>query len=427
MDFYQNLSSIFSRMNIFILFFQRYLFSSRSGAVVKTMARLCWLATMIGVFSLIVVSSIMNGFNRSIRAKLLSVEPHLSIVASPQVLSSIRDRISLDQIQELGQFARQDVIIRTLDGRFSGGIAKGLESEGLSNFMARVFQLRFKAGSGVQFDPEEAALETNEILIGSDLARELNVFEGDEVVLIPPESLLGPQSEMPKFERVRVKSIFTTEFAEVDSKLLLFKLADKPMRFQSHISGEVGIEFRLKKPDEFEETKKYLKSLVSNESAIKVESWADRNKALFFALRLEKVAMTTFLGLSVLITCFSLITVLVMLISQKRKEIGLLMSVGFSRKKTEKLFLLVGVFLSSFGLFIGLLLGILVSLLIDKYPMNVLPDIYYDSSLPAELSASFVLGVAIFCIVVVVVAAYWPVRLYLKKSPSENLRQFISE
>jgi lipoprotein-releasing system permease protein len=414
-------------MSIFILFFRRYLFSNRSGAVVKTMARLCWLATLIGVFSLIIVSSIMNGFNRSIRTKLLSVEPHLSVMTDEATLLRIQSQIGFDKIDEMNRFAKQDVIIRTLDGRFSGGVAKGLEANGLYNFMNRLFKLKFKQGSHVEFDEEQAELGVNELMIGSDLARELNLFEGDEVVLIPPESLLGPQSEMPKFERMHIKTIFTTEFAEVDSKLLLFKLSDSPMRFQSKVSGEQGLEFRLKKPDDFENMKSYVRSLVEPGAWMTLESWADRNKALFFALRLEKVAMTTFLGLSVLITCFSLITVLVMLISQKRKEIGLLMSVGFSKKNTERLFLSIGVFLSSFGLFTGLILGVIVSILIDKYPLNILPDIYYDSSIPSELSTIFVVGVTLFCVIVAVMAAYWPVRLYMKNTPSENLRQLVAD
>ncbi|MCB0350460.1 MAG: FtsX-like permease family protein [Bdellovibrionales bacterium] len=414
-------------MNIFVLFFRRYLFSSRSGAVVKTMARLCWSATLIGVFSLIIVSSIMNGFNRSIRTKLLSVEPHLSIVSDENTLLAIQGQIDLDKVEELNRFARQDVIIRTLDGRFSGGIAKGLEADGLYNFMNRLFKLKFKQGSRVEFDAAQAELGSNELMIGTDLARELNLFEGDEVVLIPPESLLGPSSEMPKFERMRIKTIFTTEFAEVDSKLLLFKLSESPMRFQSKVSGEQGLELRLKNPDDFTGMKSYLQALIAPEASVTLESWADRNKALFFALRLEKAAMTTFLGLSVLITCFSLITVLVMLISQKRKEIGLLMSIGFSKKNTERLFLSIGVFLSSFGLFAGLILGVVVSVLIDKYPLYILPDIYYDSSLPSELSASFVVGVTLFCVLIAIMAAYWPVRLYMKNTPSENLRQFVAD
>src|SRR5262249_6590940 len=135
-----------------------------------------------------------------------------------------------------------------------------------------------------------------------------------EIVLIPPESLLGPQSEIPKVERMRVKSIFATEFQEIDTKLMLFQLGNAPLRFQSAESGESGLEVRMRQPDEFGALKEELLRELAAQGArdYKIETWADRNHALFLALRLEKIAMTTFLGLSVLITCFSLITVLVM-------------------------------------------------------------------------------------------------------------------
>jgi lipoprotein-releasing system permease protein len=382
------------------------------------------LATLIGVFSLIVVSSVMSGFNQSIRTKLLSVEPHVAISLSPEddkktglnLKESIESVLAAFEDVQVSRFAKQDVILRNLDGRFSGGIAKGLDEEGLSGFVARIERLRFKGNANVSEITLPPQIEDHEILMGSELARELNVFEGDEIMVIPPETLLAGSSAAPKFERMRVRSLFTTEFSEIDSKLIYYKLADKPYRFQSLISGTKGFEVRLKNPDDFQKVITKLGQLKSEDalsSDTKIESWADRNKALFFALRLEKTAMTTFLSLSVLITCFSLITVLVMMISQKRKEIGLLMSLGLSQYRVKKLFLFVGVILSGLGLFVGLTLGLIVSHLLQMYPLEILPDIYYDSSLPS------------FCLVIAVIAAYWPVKLYVDRSPSDNLRKFV--
>ncbi len=412
----------------------------------RKMARICWIATLVGVFSLIVVASIMNGFNRSIRTKLLSLEPHLTLSGSKAEALKAQQLI-FDDIQSLptgsagrgvktNLYARQDVILRTLEGRFSGAVAKGLDAESLQNFMRRVHHLRFKTPENSLAVFEEARLEPNEIMLGADLARDLNLFDGDELILIQPESLLGPQSETPRFERMKVRSQFTTDSPDADGKLILFRLSDSQLRFQSEVSGEYGVEFRFPHPDQHTQWAKRWAGLIGlgNKSAggdeassLKFESWADRNQALFLALRLEKTAMMTFLGLSVLITCFSLITVLIMLISQKRKEIGLLMALGLSRRRTQRLFLSVGVMLSGLGLFGGLVLGILVSILIDKYPLDILPDIYYDSSLPSEISYPFVGAVAIFCVLVAFSAAYWPVRNSMKRTPSQNLRPFVVE
>lgn len=431
-------------MNLFLLFFQRYLFSNRGGAVIRTMARLCWVATLIGVFSLVVVFSIMNGFNRSIHNKLLSVEPHISVQWSKtyltekstneSVLNSEIEKIKKfyeksDEVIEISDFYKQDIILRSLDGRFSAGIAKGLDVDSLNGFIDRTNRLRYKsnAKNALTYIHKKTTLTDREIIIGSDLARELNLFEGDELLLIAPESLLLPSGEAIKYSRVKVAQIFTTEFSEIDSRFLFFQYNGTPPKFDSEASHVRGLELRLKYPDNFESVKTDIISLVGEGRSFTVQTWAESNRALFLALKLEKVAMTTFLSLSILITCFSLITVLVMLISQKRKEIGLLMSIGLSARRTKKLFLALGLFLSGLGLFGGLFLGLAVSFLINKYPVDILPDIYYDSSLPSEINFVFIAWTAIFCLGISFLAAYLPVRIYMRFSPSENLRLFAAE
>lgn len=410
-------------MDVVWIFFSRYLFSQRAGAIVRTMARLSWLATLIGVFSLVVVSSVMNGFNRSIRNKLSSVEPHLTVSGDETVRREAEVFLLSESGVEVNEYVRQDVILRTVDGRFSGAVAKGLPEEAIYHFLNRISKMRFKKGAIPDLEMEQASLDIHEVLVGSDLAREMNLFEGDEIVLIPPESLLGPQGEAPRFERMRVKALVTTDSADIDSKLIVFRLASRPLRFESQVSGERGVEARFQNINEASSVAAKLAHQLRSLKEARIETWADRNQALFFALRLEKVAMMTFLGLSVLITCFSLVTVLIMLVSQKRKEIGLLMAIGFSRHSIRRLFLTLGVFLSGLGLFGGLILGVMTSLLIEKYPIDLLPDIYYDSAIPSEVNYAFVAGVAAFCLAVAFMAAYWPVRSYVRYSPSENLRQ----
>jgi lipoprotein-releasing system permease protein len=359
----------------------------------------------------------MNGFNRSITKKLLNIEPHLSVSSSNE--NFLKDDTFLKSINatEYYKFSKQDVILRTFEGRFSGAIAKGIPTVAINDFLKRINKNQH----------EILNLRWNEIIIGNDLARNLNVFEGDEIMIISPVSLIGPQGQLPQYERMRIKAIFISDVSEIDSNLILFPFSFDGLRFQNKANRQDGFEVYLKNPTEFSVAQKKINKSLFNFSDLVVESWADRNKSLFFALRLEKVAMMSFLGLSILITCFSLITVLIMLISQKRKEIGILMALGMSRSKTSKLFMYLGLFLSEIGLFGGLILGVLVSKMIEWYPMNILPDIYYDSSVPSELNYYFVLFVAIFCFVIAFIAAYWPVKLYINKSPSENLRLFTAD
>ena len=364
----------------------------------------------------------MNGFNRSIRKKLHSVEPHLVVVGKTDDLQTAEQRLKSEPDITFNYFFRQDVILRTLDGRFAGGVAKGLAQNAVYNFLNEAHKLQFKSQFVEALDSEAAALSANEVAVGAELARDLNLFEGDEVLLIPPEVLINPRGEVTRFERMKVKTTFSTDISEVDSKLVLFEIKKTPLKFQSKASGEDGIEVFMRDPRLATDLQKKLGAELTSESDARIETWADRNRALFFALRLEKAAMTTFLSLSILITCFSLITVLTMLISNKRKEIGLLMSIGFSRQRVSNLFLQLGLLLSGIGLFGGLGLGLLTSWLIEKYPLEILPDIYFDSSIPSEINYGFISIVTLFCFVIAFLAAYVPVQLYLQKSPAENLR-----
>ncbi len=409
-------------IQLYFQIFYRYCFSTRAGSIVRSMARISWVGTMIGVTALILISSIMNGFNRSIRTKLLAVEPHLVI----SNIDPIFARAELAKIDgaHVVEFVSQDVILRSLDGRFSGAVAKGLPDGEIYDFLNRAIHLKYKKGVGPDIPQETTTLGAHEAIVGSELARDLNLFEGDEVMVIPPETLLLPAGEAPKYERMRIKSIVNTELPEIDNKLMLYRLAEggPALRFQSLSQEERGFELRIANPAVADDIKESLATHFGRDT--KIETWGDRNRALFFALRLEKTAMMSFLGLGVLIASFSLVTVLVLLLSQKRKEIGLLMALGLSAQSTRRLFLSLGVVLSGFGLFSGVIIGLTISWLLEKYPLEILPDIYYDSALPSEINYTFVAAVAICCLLVALLSAVGPVRRYLRLSPSENLRPY---
>ena len=180
---------------------------------------------------------------------------------------------------------------------------------------------------------------------------------------------------------------------------------------------ESGFEVRLEEPYDAENVAARLKK-----NGWKVQSWAERNTSLFFALKMESLAMTIFLSLAVLITSFSVVSVMVLLITQKRKEMGMLMAMGLSKRNTRKAFTLVGVYLSAIGVGGGVVVGCAVALIMDHFPIEVLPDIYYDSTLPAHLSLDIVGGVIIGAAILAGVGAYVPVRLYIRPMPSESLR-----
>lgn len=402
--------------------FHHYLLSRRSGALIRIISWVCMAGVGLSVASLIIVLSVMNGFNVTIRSRLLDVDPHLVVLdARPADVTGAQEAeirsLLKGRIASLHRFNNQDVVVRTLDGVFGGAIATGMDQKALKETLKRFWKDR--DGNRPPPTPEATTLKRNEIVLGVDLARSLGVFEGDDVLLIPPESLLLPQGEIPKYERVVVKGLVSTERPDVDLKLLMFNSALAKHGILGHsASQEVGWEIRLKDPYQAEDLKQVLV-----DHGMSVQSWKDRNTALFFALKMESMAMTLFLSLAVLITSFSIIAVMSLLMTQKRKDLGMLMVMGLSRGRTQQTFTRVGLMLSYIGVGAGLLIGVVVAYAMKWHPISVLPsDVYYDSTLPSDPTLRILVFVVVGSALLALAGAYLPVRYYARFSPSDALR-----
>lgn len=410
--------------------FKHYLLSRRAGSVVRIVAWLCITGVCVGVSALVIVLSVMNGFNGSIKRRLLAVEPHLvvsipnaksfaEIEQSPayQYLKS-KTEIQVDPVEV------QDVLLRTVEGAYGGAVAKGVEAKNLANIQReslRADQSR-KASDNYQIDLAEPNLDSSnlgqgEVILGIDLARSLGIFEGDQLTVIAPEGLLLPPGEVPKFEKLLVKGLISTNVPEIDSQVMFFGRGKSLTNLGQAASRKLVVESRLPDPENFETVQQEL----INRGAV-VESWAARNSSLLYALRLEKTMIGTFLALSALIASFSMVTVLVLLMTQKRRDIGIFMALGYSSAATRKLFLKLGLLLSAFGFGGGLVLGLIVCLLIQKFPLPILPQIYYDTTIPVRIEPGLIAGVVFISCLIALVGAWWPAKTYTRIQPSEALR-----
>ncbi|MCB0357888.1 MAG: ABC transporter permease, partial [Bdellovibrionales bacterium] len=334
----------------------------------------------VGVASLIIVMSVMNGFNESIREKLLLTKPHLILRGSDQQLQQWRSEFLQKQVEAADIVENQDVVIRTVEGLFGGALAKGMETQQLQALFKRLAKNKVGEEGSFLYVEDAANLEAGEVVLGMGLAKNLNVYEGDQIVVIPPEALLLPAGEVPFYARARVKAILQTELQDIDNQSLYYNLEKGLKSLSRSHSRYRELELRLKNLNDVDNYKRIAVSLGA-----KVDSWQDRDKAMLFALNMEKFIIGTFIGLSTVITAFSILTVLVLLITQKRKDIGILMSMGLSRLSTRWLFIRIGLMLSFLGLGSGLLLGLVVCKSIDKMKLDVLPSIYYDTSIPVAI------------------------------------------
>lgn len=375
----------------------------------------------VGVFSLVVVISVMNGFNESIRKRFLAVEPTLIVYFNDESKGSKKNwkELQAELLVEkpdlkTSYFEQQDVMIKTVDGYFAGAQIKGIEKEALNQMMYEIARAKSEKS---YFDKVDIELEPGQVIVGIDLARQNGIFEGDELTLVAPESLLLPPGEVPLYERVSTSGFLESQITTIDEHTVFYLIGTTMKNLRETASFRQGAELFIDDPMDYHDLQKKIQAY-----GFSVESWTERNSALFSALRLEFFAIGLVLALSALIASFSVVTVLILLTTQKRKEIGLMMAIGLSPSRTRWLFTRLGMMISGLGMGGGLILGTLVSLYIQNNPLNVLPSYYQDTRVPALVDYQFIAIVAVAVLLIAVVAAWLPAKQVAEMNPVAALR-----
>lgn len=399
------------------LFLKKLVLSARSGALIRRITILSFTAITLSLTAFFIVLFVMNGMNRNIKTRIMALEPHLTTLHSPAQDNDVKEVIGPGQRLSYQAF---DLIVRTIDGQFRGAEALGYTTEGLSTWMSQLQKMRSQKKS-VFFDSgifSQLQLGTNEVAMGIDLARMLGLLEGDEVTLIPPETLLLSSLETPLFQKVTVKRILATDLYDLDSKLMLFNSEFTLKSFANTLSRRSGDHIWLSSVDKANAVQKQLL-----EKGIKSETWQEKNSDLFFALKMERLMIGTFLGLAGLIASSSILTVLALLMSQKQRDIAIIKTLGMSQQRTLWLFTKMGLWIAGGAIALGTILGVGISLYIEYNPVNILPNIYYDSSIPSSVDPVFVGVVLLVASTLAFLGSYLPAKTTLDIQPALLLRQ----
>lgn len=373
-----------------IIFFHHYLFSKKAGALVKIISWISFISISIGVAAFLLVLSIMNGFNQNLYNRILAAEPHLTI--SLNNLDQNKRNFLKDYFQKKSEknffFTEvQDVILRTTDGIFSGAQAKGLSSSAFDFFFRELkkttnFSKKSIFNYNSSLDLNNFA--DNEIFLGSDLAISIGALEGDQLILVSPETLILPSDEIPIFDTVNVKRILTTNIAHLDNSYI-FYLKNKGLnKIKDNNNLTSQMEIWLNKINSYQKIEKELEN-----KKYQVHSWRERNSSLFYALKLEKIIMGLFLGISAIIASFSIITVISLLISQKKYDIVILRALGLNYQNISLIFRNIGFLLSFLGIVSGVLFSLVVCFILIKFPIKIVPDFYYDNYIPVKVNIYF--------------------------------------
>lgn len=404
----------------------RYLRAKRKQTFISFITFISILGVILGVMALIVVLSVMSGFQTALRDKILGTNAHVIVLNYEGYFNKYNEVIEIirknNEVVDAAPFVITQVLLSGKE-RAYGVVLRGIDVKKQINVTN--IKKQIKAGNIYDLDDSKNG---NNLIIGKELARNLNLYVGDNVTVILPMGQMTPMGMIPKMLNFRVVGIFETGMFEYDSNLVYTSLSSvqKLLEIGDSITG---IEVKVKDILKADRTGYDIQRTLG--FPFKVRDWKEMNKNLFSALKLEKTALFIILLLIVLVAAFNIITTLVMLVMEKNKDIAILKSMGATHQSIGKIFVLQGVIIGIVGTFIGGFLGVLISLnlhsivsFIEKiFKVELLArDVYFIDRFPSQVDSLDVFLVCFFSFLICFIATIYPARQASKMDPAEVLR-----
>lgn len=402
----------------------RYTRAKRRNHFISFISMISMLGIALGVAALIVVLSVMNGFQKELRTRILGVASHIQITGMSGELDNWPEiarqagrhpavRAAAPFVQSQGMF--------TVEGDVKGALIRGIlpdQEDTVADFRKTIV-----SGSLDDLRPGEFG-----VILGSDLARSLRVFTGDKVTLIAPQGTVTPAGVVPRVRSFRVVGIFEVGMYEYDAGLALIHLADAQRLYQlgDRVSG-----VRLKVEDIFAAPRiaRELAGLINADAYL--QDWTKSHANFFRAVQIEKTMMFIILSLIVAVAAFNLVSTLVMAVTDKQADIAILRTLGARPASIMAVFVVQGALVGFVGLGLGVLGGVVLALNIDV----VVPalerllgihflakDVYYISDLPSDLQWGDVWGVTVIAFFLSLLATLYPSWRAARVNPAEALR-----
>ncbi len=396
----------------------RYLKSKKKYKGVSVNTAISIGGVAVGVMALLVVLSVMTGFQQDIQKKILGANAHIIVRdfrgPMPDYKEAERRLQGEKGIVSLAPFVLGQVMV-SYEKRAHGIFLRGIEPASESKTTDILSHIKDGSVKGLA---EKEGLPG--IILGSELAGNLGVIVGDEVNIISPVGEIGPMGMLPKVKRFRVAGIFEIGMFEYDSNLALtdMKAAQDFLGMKDEVTG---IQLKLSDIYQAPEIRRKLQEKLG--FPFQVMDWMQMNKNLFSALKLEKFAMFVILVLIVLVASFNIISNLIMNVIEKSREIAILKAIGATNRGIMTVFMLQGLFIGLIGTAIGITGGLLTGYVLNTYELIKLPaDVYYLSHLPVKMQLSDFLTVSISAIVISFLATLYPAWQAAKLDPVEPLR-----
>ncbi len=403
----------------------RYTRAKRRNHFISFISVVSILGLTLGVMALITVLSVMNGFERELRDRILGMASHATIQDVNGGLHDwqrVKDEVeALDaRVLATAPYVQGEAML-SARGNISGALIRGVQPD-LEEQVARIGEHMVQGGLH--------HLESGRyrVVLGRELAAELRLQVGDSLILMAPQASVSPAGIMPRMRRFDVVGLFEVGMYEYDRGTAFIHLDDARAVFQTG-DGVTGLRLRL---SDMMQAGRISRDIASQlDGLFRVSDWTRQHANLFRAIQMEKMVMFIILSLIVAVAAFNIVSTLIMLVTDKQGDIAILRTLGLSPAGIMVIFMIQGVVIGAIGILLGSAAGVMLALNIDVVVPFIerisgieflAADVYYISDLPSELKASDVMRVGGIAFLLTLLATVFPAWRAARTQPAEALR-----